>query len=102
MLTATPEMILGKRYLLQEPLGQGGMGIVYRATDRLTRQNVALKRVTTATDDLLFNTRGSSSDMRLSLAREFQMLATLHHPNIITVLDYGFDSERQPFFTMEL
>ncbi|MDX1995750.1 MAG: tetratricopeptide repeat protein [bacterium] len=36
------------------------------------------------------------------MAQEFKMLASLRHPNIIEVLDYGFDDERQPYFTMEL
>src|SRR5262245_28546686 len=95
------ELTTGKRYLLQQPIGRGGMGIVFLATDRLTGQPVALKRVTTPTDDLLFNSRDSSLDVRLALAREFQLLAGLHHPNIITVLDYGFDAGHQPYFTME-
>jgi serine/threonine protein kinase len=40
--------------------------------------------------------------LRLTLAREFHLLASLRHPNIISVLDYGFDDERSPYFTMEL
>lgn len=40
--------------------------------------------------------------LRLALAQEFHTLASLRHPHIISVLDYGFDSERRPFFTMEL
>ena len=38
---------------------------------------------------------------RLHLANEFKILATLRHPNIISVLDYGFDRHLRPFFTME-
>jgi serine/threonine protein kinase len=34
-----------KRYILHQKLGQGGMGIVYRATDRLNGKQVALKQV---------------------------------------------------------
>ncbi|MFO0576447.1 MAG: AAA family ATPase [Polyangia bacterium] len=37
-----------------------------------------------------------------ALADEFRTLASLRHPNIISVLDYGFDSQGQPFYTMEL
>ncbi len=40
--------------------------------------------------------------LRMTLAREFRMLSSLRHPNIISVLDYGFDEEGRPYFTMEL
>ena len=40
--------------------------------------------------------------LRLTLAREFRLLSSLRHPNIISVLDYGFDDELRPYFTMEL
>jgi hypothetical protein len=36
------------------------------------------------------------------LAREFQLLASLRHPNSTNVLDYGFDADRAPYFTMDL
>ncbi len=38
----------------------------------------------------------------LALAREFRLLASLRHPHIISVLDYGFDAGGRPFFTMPL
>jgi len=102
MLSPTRHTLLGKRYILQYELGHGGMGIVHRALDRLTGQQVALKRVTTSTDHSVFSSHDSAMDLRVTLAREFQMLSSLRHPHIISVLDYGFDAERQPYFTMEL
>ncbi len=36
---------IGDRYILHKKLGQGGMGAVYRATDRLTQEIVALKQI---------------------------------------------------------
>ncbi|MBL9008144.1 MAG: AAA family ATPase [Myxococcales bacterium] len=39
---------------------------------------------------------------RLAIANEFRTLSSLRHPHIISVLDYGFDDEGSPFFTMEL
>jgi tetratricopeptide (TPR) repeat protein len=55
---------------------------------------------------LLRETDAPSNDMaellRLTLAREFHLLASLRHPNIISVLDYGFDDDLSPYFTMEL
>jgi serine/threonine protein kinase len=39
--------------------------------------------------------------LRLHLAQEFRTLAGLRHPHIVSVLDYGFDPGKQPYFTME-
>lgn len=92
------QVLVSDRYLLLSQLGQGGMGLVYRAQDRLTGQIVALKRVRTGRDHDPNNTL----DVRLALAQEFRLLATLRHPHIISVLDYGFDADGAPFFTMDL
>ncbi|MEM9773495.1 MAG: tetratricopeptide repeat protein [Chloroflexota bacterium] len=86
--------VFNGRYILHEELGRGGMGIVHKATDRLTGDLIALKRVTSS--------RSADEDYRLALAHEFQILAGLRHPNIISVLDYGFDEDRYPYFTMEV
>jgi serine/threonine protein kinase len=101
MLIGTQPDIIGRRYVIQQPLGAGGMGAVYRATDRLTGQAVALKRVVPE-DQPGHGSTGDSQDYRLALAQEFRMLASLRHPHIISVLDYGFDEQRHPYFTMEL
>lgn len=94
--------LLTSRYELLEQLGQGGMGRVFRAKDRLTGDMVALKQVLVAPGDLDFASLAASrSDMRLALTREFRTLAGLRHPNIISVLDYGYDRYKQPFYTME-
>ncbi|MEP7286086.1 MAG: AAA family ATPase [Chloroflexota bacterium] len=103
MSNASPLPLIGRRYRLIEQIGQGGMGVVYRADDLLTGLTVALKRVTTRAQDLIFGSHPSdTNDARLALAQEFQTLASLRHPNIISVLDYGFDDEHQPYFTMTL
>lgn len=103
---------VGHRYELLEKIGHGGMGTVYRAHDRMTGAVVALKRLSISADRLMFMSRpstGDSSDYRLALAQEFKTAASLRHPNIITVYDYGFDvageeneTLRQPYFTMDL
>ncbi len=119
--------ILGRRYRLLDRLGQGGMGLVVRALDRLTGQHVALKLVSlrpqspanprfvsdssdgglrhhtgTGRSDVSATTAAEPPGSRLTaLAQEFRTLVTLRHPNVISVLDYGFDAGR-PYFTMEL
>lgn len=97
----TTQSLIAHRYHLIEKLGQGGMGIVFRALDRLDNSIVALKQVTLSANHLQFASKGNTGDFRLALAQEFKVLASLRHPNIISVLDFGFDSYRQPYFTME-
>jgi eukaryotic-like serine/threonine-protein kinase len=94
--------MLNKRYLPGAAIGSGGMGEVLACTDLLTGQPVAVKRIglqadsPPATDEI-------SDTLRLSLAREFSALATMRHPNIISVLDYGFEPQgKSPFIVMEL
>ncbi len=92
--------ILDRRYSDLNQIGAGSMGIVYSARDRLTDQTVAIKSVFNAFT--LIEGGSTAFDNRLALAEEFQTLASLRHPNIISVIDYGFDADRQPFFTMDL
>lgn len=95
---------VSKRYKLLQELGRGGMGVVYKAQDRLQNQIVALKQVTIASESLQFAQRQNGeleSKPSVALAHEFRTLASLRHPHIISVLDYGFDELHRPFFTME-
>ncbi len=98
------QMTIGDRYTLHERLGAGSMGAVYRAYDRLTSQHIALKQVLTDAEALQFSSRHTiaTDNARLELAHEFQTLASLRHPNIISVQDYGFDKDGSAFFTMAL
>lgn len=93
---------MSNRYLLLDKIGEGGMGVVYRAKDRLTGYEVALKRVLTDLGALSLEDTVQLEDFRLALAREFKLSASLRHPNIVDVLDYGFDNEQQPYYTMGL
>ncbi|MBX3062869.1 MAG: DUF2791 family P-loop domain-containing protein [Anaerolineae bacterium] len=90
---------IGYRYQVIAQIGRGAMGAVYRVKDRLTAQIVALKQVTVRPQDQQFP---SLLDYRLALANEFRTLASLRHPHIIHVYDYGFDNDDLPYFTMEL
>lgn len=102
MLNSASLQQIDRRYILRNVLGQGGMGVVYHATDRLLGRDVALKRVLSDPEALGLSTSYGISDFRLSLAREFKLSASLRHPNIVEVLDYGFDMEDMPYYTMEM
>lgn len=101
MVGTASQTELRQRYVLREELGRGGMGAVFRAYDRLTGEDVALKRLTAPIDSLDFSSRGEGNSPK-ALANEFRLLASLRHPNIIAVRDYGFDADGLPFYTMEL
>ncbi len=102
MTTDPNETFVNKRYRLIKQIGEGGMGIVYQALDRLTGGDVALKRVALPDREKIGLSTSDANDIRRTLVQEFKILASIRHPYIINVLDYGFDSNRQPFFTMEL
>ena len=101
MLAKTTAKVLNNRYELLDVIGAGGMGIVYRARDRLSNSLLALKSVTVAPADMaLMHSISNTDNPLLALANEFRLLAGLRHPHIIRVLDYGFDAQRKPYFTM--
>jgi serine/threonine protein kinase len=78
------------------------MGTVYRATQLANGQVVALKLVPHLHSSSSDGSNSPEVQYRLALAREFQTLASLHHPNVIRVLNYGFDEEHGPYYIMEL
>ncbi len=99
------ETQITNRYRIISKLGQGGMGAVWRVYDRLEKSEVALKQVLIPDKQLDFASKAGTDDtgkLRLSLAQEFSILATLRHPHILSVLDFGFDDKGHPFYTMDL
>src|SRR6266478_6007520 len=66
-------------YQVVSRLGQGGMGVVYKATDSRSNQTVAIKMLKGAG---ALDRRG-----RIGLVREAHTTSDLHHPNIVRVLD---------------
>ncbi len=82
------------RYVVLDPIGRGGMGVVYSAYDPELDRKVALKLLR---PDL--QTSGSGPG-RSQLLAEAQAMARLSHPNIITVFDVG-TWQQEVFFAME-
>jgi serine/threonine protein kinase len=87
-----PPKLIGP-YRVMETLGSGGVGTVYRALDRRTNDTVALKLLSAAP---ALDTRAARR-----LAREYETLADLAHPNVVKVFDVGV-FQGYPYLVMEL
>lgn len=88
---------MNSRYQIVKQIGEGGCSVVYQAYDRRTDRFVALKRPQYPECNRATKRESESS----LLVREYMVLSRLRHPNIIQVLDFGFDDDRQPFLVME-
>ncbi|HEU6453385.1 MAG TPA: serine/threonine-protein kinase, partial [Gemmatimonadaceae bacterium] len=88
---ALAERALTAHYELDTELGRGGMGVVYRATDRRLKRVVAIK--------ILPPELGFRGDIRSRFLREAQTAAQLSHPNIVPI--YSVDErEGLVYFVM--
>lgn len=79
--------------ILIEPLGQGGMGMVWRARQLAPAREVALK--------MMKATPGRAGEFRARFELEARALASLEHPGILPLYDYGED-DGCAWFTMKL
>ncbi len=82
-----PSLLIG-HYRLMEPLGRGGMGVVYRAEHCHLRRPVALKVMTDRCQGI--------TRLMNRFFLEARAVARLNHPNIVTCLDAGRDLSRYP------
>jgi len=83
---------ISDRYHLVRLLGDGGMGAVYKAADRVLRRFVAIK--------LLHPDTAANEKSVERFQREARAAAAIGHPNIIDILDFGY-TERTPYLVME-
>ena len=92
--TGSPKKLAG-RYEVRQILGQGGMGLVYRAYDTVVRREVAVKTILDIPDP---------ASLQL-FYKECDVLASMSHPNIIEIFDIGEfedDGKKKPYFVMPL
>jgi serine/threonine protein kinase len=96
--SSEPDPLLGRvfegRYRIDERLGRGGMGTVYRAQQMVVNRPVALKVL-----------HGHSASEEREVARfrqEARAVATLCHPHTVTLIDYGETDDGVFFLVMEL
>ncbi|MCI0713702.1 MAG: serine/threonine-protein kinase, partial [Chloroflexi bacterium] len=91
--------VVANRYAIISKLGEGGMGTVYAAYDRLKKERVAFKQIRESATGVW---ETNNTQEKVVLVHEFQILASLKHPHIISVIDFGFTSNEDPYFTMTL
>jgi serine/threonine protein kinase len=87
-----PPELSGSRYVLQEFLARGGMGVVYAAQDKTLNRRVAIK---------VLDSSDSHSMLQERLMREARVLAQLEHPGIVPVHDAGTLADGRVFYVMK-
>jgi serine/threonine protein kinase len=80
-------------YTLLEPIGHGGMAVVYRARQDSLERIVAVK--------ILSENLAASPEFLERFRREARTAANLRHPNVITVFDFGQDERGVPYLVLE-
>jgi serine/threonine-protein kinase len=80
-------------YIVEDELGEGGMGKVFRARHSLIRRPTAVKVMQVAGEE--------QAAAILRFEREVQLSATLSHPNTITIYDFGHTPDNRFYYVME-
>ncbi|MFK7985134.1 MAG: serine/threonine protein kinase [Sandaracinaceae bacterium] len=97
-LEDVPDPHIGKvlkgRYRIEEPLGEGGMAVVYRAQNTLVERPVAIK--------IMNANLASDVGLKERFRREAKNAASVAHPNIIDIHDHGETEDGTPFLVMEV
>ena len=81
------------RYLVIESLGEGGMGTVYRVEHRALQRSFALK--------VLRRDLAREAELCSRFIQEARTAATINHPNVIQITDFGELPDGSPYFVME-
>jgi predicted Ser/Thr protein kinase len=96
-ITLTRGDVLGTSYVIDAELGRGGMGVVYRATDRTLGREVAIKVMRTDRWP-----GAAQAEVKAIFDREARATARLHHPSIVTAYHAGQDESGMLFLVLEL
>jgi serine/threonine-protein kinase len=82
------------RFKLEERIGAGAMGEIWRAYDRVLKRPAALK--------VMRRDRSQVKTSHSRFEREIKATAAMDHPNVVRILDYGVTSDHVVYFAMDL
>ncbi len=91
---AVPGLVLGDRYVLQNPLERGAWGTVWKAEHNVLRKTFAVKLLRADTPE------GSDDWAAARMLREARAVSQIRHPNVVDVVDFGHLG-RSPYIVME-
>ncbi len=86
-------VVLGDRYRVDERIGAGGMGLVYRATHVLIGRKLAIK--------LLRQRYAAQPEIAQRFVQEARVSSSVKHPNVVDIIDYGTTPHGSPYYVME-
>jgi len=96
-MSTTPLMLIADRYRLVHPIGQGGMGRVWKARDETLGRDVAIKELVPPPG----LTSAERNEMRERVMREARAIARLNHPGVVRIHDVLRDGYGDPWIVME-
>lgn len=89
-----PGVMLSGRYQVDEQIGAGGFGLVFKGTHQHLKRDVAIK--------VLKDRIGSDAEELARFQREGAMACRLQHPHAVSVFDFGVSPDGTPYLVMEL
>ena len=91
--TVSPDFIIGGRYIIEDRLGEGGMGRIFKVRHRDLGKLFALK--------IIHQDLAKMPHIQDAFYREARMAAAMTHPGIVSVFDFGVDPVHGAFIVME-
>ncbi len=88
-----PDRIVGGRYVIEERVGEGGMGRIFKVRHRDLGKVFALK--------IIHANLAEQQHIRDAFYREARLASSFSHPNIVSVVDFGVDGHHGAFIVME-
>jgi eukaryotic-like serine/threonine-protein kinase len=88
-------LTLSDRYILEKRLGKGGMGTVFKAKHKFLKSAHAIKIISP-------EVVREDETLLIRFRQEAILAASIHHPNVVAVTDFGVENNDTPYLVMEL